>query len=286
MRSTMDESHSSSDPDQCAPKKSSAAATASASSLKADVLEEIFLNVPVCQVICVCQLVCHQWKEVTDSESLWRKMCRREGHPICSFSKKQDWKLFYFLSKQKRNLFKNPNGEEGLNGWKILRNGGDQWVAGGIRRPHPDEAVKTNFATSFEMCTKSQLIELEKEGYSPSLMDYAQPDIKISDWFLACSDCGSRYDIWVELLNEKKELVQIFSPETVYCREGCEEWNQITHVFHKYGPGVRYIRFTHGGKDFKWWKGHYGIHITGSSVEVLPTWRHRLLGCPMSGGKF
>ncbi|XP_019205682.1 F-box only protein 6 [Oreochromis niloticus] len=181
MRSTMDESHSSSDPDQSAPKKSSAAATASASSLKADVLEEIFLNVPVCQVICVCQLVCHQWKEVTDSESLWRKMCRREGYPICSFSKKQDWKLFYFLSKQKRNLFKNPNGEEGLNGWKILRNGGDQWVAGGIRRPHPGEAVKTNFATSFEMCTKSQLIELEKEGYSPSLMDYAQPDIKISD---------------------------------------------------------------------------------------------------------
>ncbi|XP_076734111.1 F-box only protein 6-like [Maylandia zebra] len=68
----MDES-SSSDPDQSPPKKSSAAATASASSFNADVLEEIFLNVPACQVVCVCQLVCHQWKEVIDSESLWRK---------------------------------------------------------------------------------------------------------------------------------------------------------------------------------------------------------------------
>lgn len=32
------------------------------------------------------------------------------------------------------------------------------------------------------MCRKSQLIDLEKEGYNPKFMDEFQPDIKISDW--------------------------------------------------------------------------------------------------------
>uniref|UniRef100_A0A3Q0RJ07 FBA domain-containing protein n=1 Tax=Amphilophus citrinellus TaxID=61819 RepID=A0A3Q0RJ07_AMPCI len=159
---------------------------------------------------------------------------------------------------------------EGLNGWNILKNGGDKWVASEIRKPHADETIRTNFATSYEMCTKSQLIDLKKEGYSPSLMDHVQPDIKISDWYLAHVDCQSMYNIWVQLLNQKKEPVEIFSREGIYCRGGREKWDQITHVFHKYGPGVRYIRFTHGGKDLKWWKGHFGIHITGSCVEILP----------------
>lgn len=33
------------------------------------------------------------------------------------------------------------------------------------------------------MCTKEQLIDLEKEGYSTAFMDNLQPHIKISDWW-------------------------------------------------------------------------------------------------------
>lgn len=110
-------------------------------------------------------------------------------------------------------------------------------------------------------------------------------------WFRILSrfDCGGSYDIRVELLDQKKQLIEIFSLETIYCGTGREEWKQvwqqnacmktqgqllsdwlfvfqITHVFHKYGPGVGYIR----GRDLRWWKGHFGIHITGSS-ELFPT---------------
>lgn len=33
------------------------------------------------------------------------------------------------------------------------------------------------------MCTKSQLIDLVKEGYSQAFMDEDQPHIKVSDWW-------------------------------------------------------------------------------------------------------
>lgn len=45
---------------------------------------------------------------------------------------------------------------------------------------------------------------------------------------------------------------------------------QITHVFQNYGPGARYIRFTHGGKDTQFWAGWYGIRVTDSCVEICP----------------
>uniref|UniRef100_A0A3Q2V9B0 FBA domain-containing protein n=1 Tax=Haplochromis burtoni TaxID=8153 RepID=A0A3Q2V9B0_HAPBU len=114
-------------------------------------------------------------------------------------------------------------------------------------------SMKTIFSPH-RMCIKSQLIDLEKEGYSPSVMDHAQPDIKISDWILSRFDCGGSYDIRVELLDQKKQLIEIFSPETIYCGTG----------------RVGYIRFTRRGRDLRWWKGHFGIHITGSS-ELFPT---------------
>lgn len=44
----------------------------------------------------------------------------------------------------------------------------------------------------------------------------------------------------------------------------------MTHVFKDYGPGVRFIRFTHGGQDTQYWAGWYGIRVINSSVEICP----------------
>lgn len=38
---------------------------------------------------------------------------------------------------------------EDLNGWQIVKNGGDKWAVHGLRVPHPDETVQNNFVTSF-----------------------------------------------------------------------------------------------------------------------------------------
>ncbi|XP_022058371.2 F-box only protein 6-like [Acanthochromis polyacanthus] len=237
-----------------------------------EILEEIFLNLPPHEVVCLCRLVCRQWKEVADSESLWRERCRRERYHHCDDSRiPDDWRLFYFMCKKRRNLLKNPTGENKMKGWQILANGGDNWKIEGLMVPHPNEKVQKNFVTSYHMCKKAQMIDLEKEGYNPSFMDQFQPDIRISDWYAPRWDCACEYTIAVQLLNHKKEVVEQFAPETIYFEQwNDQQWNQMTHVFRNYGPGVRYVRFIHGGKDRQFWAGWYGIRVTDSCVEICP----------------
>ncbi|KAK2897354.1 F-box only protein 6-like [Channa argus] len=251
---------------------SSGSAALTLFSIPVEILEEVFLNLPPNQVVHVCRLVCRQWKEVADSEALWRERCRREGYHLRVPSRiPRDWRLFYFLCKKRRNLIQNPRAEQEFNGWEIIANGGDKWVVEGIFEPHPNEKVRKNFVTSYHLCKKSQLIDLEKEGYNPSFMDQFQPDIKISDWYAPRYDCSCEYEICVELLNQAKRKIQTFAPETVYIEQwNNKQWRQMTHVFQKYGKGARYIRFTHGGKDSKFWAGWYGIRLTESCVEICP----------------
>ncbi|XP_035596242.2 F-box only protein 6-like isoform X3 [Oncorhynchus keta] len=241
--------------------------------LPLDVLEEMLLNVPPQQVVCVCRLVCREWKEVVDSDSLWRERCRREGYQTYVTKLPKDWRLFYFLCKKRRNLLKNPRADDKFKGWQIMENGGDKWKIESVEEvPLPDNTVQKYFATSYSTCRKSQLIDLEKEGYRPSFMDDFQPDIIISDWYAPRWDCGSEYEICVELLNRKKKPIKKFSPDTVVFQQwNDQKWNQMTHVFKNYGPGVRYIRFIHGGNDTQFWAGWYGIRVTNSSIEICPS---------------
>ncbi|XP_024231701.2 F-box only protein 6 isoform X1 [Oncorhynchus tshawytscha] len=241
--------------------------------LPLEVLEEMLLNVPPQQVVCVCRLVCREWKEVVDSDSLWRERCRREGYQTYVTKLPKDWRLFYFLCKKRRNLLKNPRADDKFKGWQIMENGGDKWKIESVEEvPLPDNTVQKYFATSYSTCRKSQLIDLEKEGYRPSFMDDFQPDIIISDWYAPRWDCGSEYEICVELLNRKKKPIKKFSPDTVVFQQwNDQKWNQMTHVFKNYGPGVRYIRFIHGGNDTQFWAGWYGIRVTNSSIEICPS---------------
>ncbi|XP_026223040.1 F-box only protein 44-like [Anabas testudineus] len=242
-------------------------------SVPLEILEELFLNLPPEEVVCTCRLVCRQWKEVADSEYLWRERCRRERYHLRDVSRTpKDWRLFYFLCKKRRNLLKNPRAEDQFQDWQILETGYDKWKVEDVRVPHPDERVQKNFVTACQMCKKSQLIDLEREGYNPEFMDHFQPDIKISDWYDPQWENSSHYEICVELLNQNKEPVHTFAPKAVFAWvDNSAKWNQMTHVFQNYGPGVRYIRFTHGGRDASYWGDVSGIRITDSCVEICPS---------------
>uniref|UniRef100_A0A8C1KQ96 Zgc:114081 n=1 Tax=Cyprinus carpio TaxID=7962 RepID=A0A8C1KQ96_CYPCA len=235
------------------------------------VVEEILLNLPAHQVVRVCSLVCREWKELVDSASHWRERCRRERIQPCDASRTpDDWRLFYFITKNRRNLLKNPRAEDKLKGWKIVQNGGDCWVAEENRKPFPDETVTKCYVTSYGLCLKQQLIYLKKEGYSDAFMDQLQPHIKISDWYAPRFDCGCQYEICVELLDQRKKPICTFQPEKVFFEQWNDEpWCQMTHVFKDYGPGVRFIRFTHGGVDTQFWSGWFGIRVTNSSCFTV-----------------
>ncbi|XP_057175075.1 F-box only protein 44-like isoform X2 [Triplophysa rosa] len=236
------------------------------------VVEEVLLNLPAKEVVLICRLVCLEWKELVDSAAHWRERCRREGIELRDASRPpNDWRLFYFLSKKRRNLLKNPRAEEKLHRWKLVENGGDGWKTEGNCAPLPNDTIDKCFATSYGMCLKEQLIDLKKEGYSPAFMDHLQPAIKISDWYAPRRDCGSFYKICVELLDQKKKPMRTFDPDPVYFEQwNDQQWCPMTHVFKDYGRGVRFIRFTHGGQDTQYWAGWYGIRVINSSVEICP----------------
>ncbi|XP_074506567.1 F-box only protein 2-like [Sebastes fasciatus] len=162
-----------------------------------------------------------------------------------------------------RNLLKNPSGEEQLEFWELTKNGGDQW------KVEEMPGVTKYFVASFELCLKKQVIDLLAEGYSGDQLD-AQPAVTVKDWYSGRTDCGCTYQMTVCLLDGNQEVIQKFIPDTVTLETNFDDslWKQVNHTFSDYGRGMRFITFEHGGQDTKFWKGWYGVRVTGSSVTV------------------
>lgn len=79
-------------------------------SLPEAVLIRILASVPAVDLVLVCRLVCCQWKNLVDGAALWILKCQQEGLTRAE-SDAENWQNFYFLSKKRKNLIKNPCGE-------------------------------------------------------------------------------------------------------------------------------------------------------------------------------
>lgn len=124
-----------------------------------------------------------------------------------------------------------------------------------------------NYVTSYEWCCREQMITLSEFGFTHQIMDTLQPAILVSEWFAGRWDCGSIFKIRVELVGSKGQVINKYedSVETDQWQGG---WRRVEHMFCDYGPDVRYIRFADGGKDTKYWAGHYGSKMAGAQVRV------------------
>ncbi|XP_070812401.1 LOW QUALITY PROTEIN: F-box only protein 2 [Pituophis catenifer annectens] len=240
-------------------------------------LVRILAGLPALDLVLVCRLVCSQWKALVDGGALWLLKCQEEGFAGKDADEEgaESWQTLYFLHKKKRNLVKNPNGEEDLQHWEDVQNGGDGWkveeLPGDFGKDFPKEEVHTYFVSSFDWCSKSQIIDLQAEGYWEELMDTTQPKIVVKDWYAARCDAGCLYHLKVKLLSANEDTVAEFESETIAVPQDNEgEWAEITHTFADYGPGVRFVRFEHGGQDTVFWKGWYGARVTSSTVTVEP----------------
>uniref|UniRef100_A0A6I8SN42 F-box protein 2 n=1 Tax=Xenopus tropicalis TaxID=8364 RepID=A0A6I8SN42_XENTR len=239
-----------------------------------DILIRILSEIPAEELVLVCRLVCSQWKNIIDGLDFWQTKCMQDCFMETELEKEPiNWKTVYFLNKRKRNLLKNNSGE-GKKSFAIslldLNYGGDGWkiedLPGDNGNDFPFEGIKKYFATSFEWCSKSQLIDLLSEGYWEDLLDTDQPNILIEDWYAARSDSGCLYELCVQLLSDNKDIITEYKSEIITIPQFSDaSWNQINHTFSGYGPGVRFIRFQHGGQDSVFWKGWYGVRVTNSS---------------------
>lgn len=117
------------------------------------------------------------------------------------------------------------------------------------------------------MCEKRQLVDLLESGLSDQKLDEKKPPITVRDWYTSRGDCGCEYKICVRLLGEDKETELDKWEHTENLEEG-SDWKKVKHVFKDYPSGVRFVDFRHGGKDSKFWAGHFGVKMTKSAVLV------------------
>ncbi|XP_051895224.1 F-box only protein 6-like [Pristis pectinata] len=244
--------------------------------LHEDILMVLLSYIPARELILTCRLVCRAWKELVDGVHIWKRMCLREGYFKRGWDIfPEDWMRFYFFHPLMKNLLKNPCAEEQFQFWTIDDNGGDHWNIEDLPEAHtdnfPDKGVNKYFVTSYGLCRKSQIIDLVENGLWGNLLDVIQPKIVVKDWYAARRDCGCIYRLHVSLLSEKKCIVQKYKSKVIKIPQWSDaKWNEIVHVFKDYGPGVRYVKFSHEGQDTQFWAGWYGIRVTNSSVTIEP----------------
>ncbi|PNI94955.1 T0106460 isoform 1, partial [Pan troglodytes] len=145
-------------------------------------------------------------------------------------------------------------GEEGFRGWEV-EHGGNGWAIEKNLTPVPGAPSQTCFVTSFEWCSKRQLVDLVMEGVWQELLDSAQIEICVADWWGARENCGCVYQLRVRLLDVyEKEVVKFSaSPDPVlqWTERGCR---QVSHVFTNFGKGIRYVSFEQYGRDISTWQ--------------------------------
>ncbi|XP_047565656.1 F-box only protein 17 isoform X2 [Lutra lutra] len=157
---------------------------------------------------------------------------------------------------------------KGFRGWEV-EHGGNGWAVEKNLTLVPGAPSQTCFVTSFQWCFKRQLVDLVMEGVWQELLDSAQIEICVADWWGARENCGCIYRLRVRLLDVYENEVVKFSaspnPVLQWTERGCR---QVSHVFTNFGKGIRYVSFEQYGRDTRSWVGHYGALVTHSSVRV------------------
>ena len=269
--------------------------------LPPEMILAVFDYVPLSDIVRVCRLVCKGWQCFLDDPQFWQLRMMQGGNfdhrlrdvpSVC-------WPKLCKYTVSVANLIKNFVGNDvSLEPWTLSyssweafsqelegghgrgrRSGGDKWTIedGWIKSEDPrnvlllkENGSSKNYVTSYEWCCREQIIDLPKLGFLPTILDELQPAIDISEWFCARWDCGSVFQIWVDLLDEKRHSVKNFqySKKTSQWQGGEQGWLKVQHSFTDYGPGVRFVRFADGGKDLQWWAGHYGSKMAAARVSV------------------
>ncbi|VIO99104.1 F-box only protein 26, putative [Brugia malayi] len=117
----------------------------------------------------ICPLVCRRWYNVLSAPGFWISyMIYRSMDLPPSFLRNEPSLNVKKVSLQQafgRNLISNPSGDDGYQNWEIYEDGGDEFE---IEKPPVGcialEEIPVAFVTSYDWCSKFQIIDLWKEG--------------------------------------------------------------------------------------------------------------------------
>uniref|UniRef100_F6PZT0 F-box only protein 50 n=1 Tax=Ornithorhynchus anatinus TaxID=9258 RepID=F6PZT0_ORNAN len=182
------------------------------------------------------------------------------------------WQLLYLHRPLYRNLLRSPN-PEGINVYEPAppapRNA-QAVPLSSLGNFNGWEISTEKLQANYSWTVKQQCVDLLAEGLWEELLDRYQPDITVMDWYEDSQLDASVYELHVRLLQgDRRTVVKEYNtaPRTnPRGPPGC--WLQVSHVFKKYGPGVRYVHFLHKTKDHQGPDGFHRTRVTDSSVSV------------------
>ena len=265
---------------------------------------------PPSTLVLSCRLVCTSWKQLVDEPQLWQLKMKRAHNfdpRLTDLSLVVNWPQLYTNTVARPNLIRSVvDGRLSLQPWYLSGidwshfsvaltrekqpeiswrgraiGGGDGWI---VEEPpgwcnmtpeqtKENEGLNQCYATSYGWCCREQWVDLERAGFSGEILDAVQPVIEITEWYGARGDCGSVFNIRVDLLDKaceeqnQSDRTFTFSEQMAQWHGG--HWHKVQHQFKHYGKGVRYVRFADGGKDTQFWAGHYGGKMMGACVRVI-----------------
>ncbi|CAM1326902.1 Uncharacterised protein g9352 [Pycnogonum litorale] len=274
-------------------------------------LISIFRQVQFIDLFDSCQFVCKEWRRIIIHDNqVWCDKMQMLGKRIhvpktCPIPKHFHMKRYLNHIFKNVNLILNPSGMKKFEHWKVYDSSDTTWS---VERPPigcqpvPKKAGNDNscFVTSYIKGTKKQIVNLNECEIPKSLINYFNPKIYVCDWIASRWDCGSKYELTVQLLGANGKQLESFNwtgssdvsddesfsgqfvsnynccdhdqsssdsddDEELYFHQRTK-WRRIDHIFNTRFKDVRKIIFEHSGVDAKFWAGYYGCKITCSTV--------------------
>ena len=178
-----------------------------------------------------------------------------------------------------------------MEGWDNVVNGGDGWAAyvGNLTTCETDEdpeSCDANFKTSYQACTRSQIVALEVPGVvDAAMLDSGTVAVVVSEevrefyevdkFYIKaalCSDaaCKHKVAVW----DPCKGVSKVPTEEKA---RWCETRGGVVDGWHSHGHafggedvarGARYAEFADGGVDSEYWTGYWGPWFRNAHVAV------------------
>lgn len=228
-------------------------------------------------------LTCKKWQSLIQSDHFWRLKIKLDlGIHLGPGPDLKSLLIFYLKKPFNRNLIKNPCFHLGLDHWivsdksnKELTSTSDTFLIEEYDEcgvPSFDENKKPikKFATSSSAVFKYQLIDLQSEGLSMTLLENFKLLITVKDSYAGRLYLGFEYYIQIILYdNNFKELRSFYYDEKANEENWSNsEWKEFVYTFKDLNTRLRFILFVHGGRDVTNWTGYYGVKLTNSQVTI------------------
>ncbi|KAI2489844.1 cupin-like domain-containing protein [Fragilaria crotonensis] len=156
-----------------------------------------------------------------------------------------------------RNFVHNPNGEEGLRGWRQFAR---PWEVQTSEIPLND-TVTTNFVSSYMWSVMGQTVPLHQ-----FVNDASSVRVEVSAKFMGRSDCPSVFRLEAIILNaERTQLARVSTPEL---QAPADFWERASLVLEPTN-GAHEVAILVYGKDSSFWRGNFGSKVTECCVRVL-----------------